>query len=159
MDIRELLKIPKESRVVLAPVKTKHLETLLAVIHELTLHHADLHFVLKGAEKFQKKIPTHPKIHFHESDHLEGIDALLLTQEDKSFIDLTLKAFALKIPVVSIVGKEIQKLIIHSVTGLLAHPKDAGMLATHIENLIYIDGGIKEKIKLQASDSLLSPKT
>ena len=55
-------------------------------------------------------------------------------------------AFAVGLPVIATAAGGIPEIVKHSETGLLAPVGDHAMLATHVENLVYARGTLREKL-------------
>lgn len=164
-NVRELAGLPMNAKVVISTAAIspqKDYETFMRVAAELKPHHPDLHFVICGegpSEKEIKKLAASlglsGRVHFlgFRSDvatFLGSADAFLITSKEEGLGTSILDAFAVGLPVIGTAAGGIPEIIRHGDTGLLAPVGDHKMLATHVENMVYVDGELKERLKANA---------
>lgn len=160
-DVRALAGLPKEARVVISTAAIspqKDYGTFVRVAAELKIHHADLHFVICGEGPSEQEIKAqvagaglNERVHFigFRSDlasFLGSADLFLITSKEEGLGTSILDAFAVGIPVVATAAGGIPEIVRHSETGLLAPVGDVRMLATHVENLTYAHGTLRETL-------------
>lgn len=164
-DVREIAGLPIDSKVVISTAAIspqKDYATFMKVAAELKMNHPDLHFVICGegpSENEIKKIATElgltGRVHFlgfrkDVAKFLGSADLFLITSKEEGLGTSILDAFAVGLPVVATAAGGIPEIVRHGETGLLASVGDFKMLSTHVENLVYISGNIKEELKKNA---------
>lgn len=164
-DIREIAGLPPDTKVVISTAAIspqKDYGTFMKVAAELKVHHPDLHFVICGEGPSENEIINVAtelgltgRVHFlgfrkDIANFLGSADLFLITSKEEGLGTSILDAFAVGLPVVATAAGGIPEIVRHGQTGLLAPVGDFKMLATHIENLIYISGNIKEELKKNA---------
>lgn len=160
-NIRTLAKLPLDASVVVSTAAIsaqKDYGTFLKVAQTLKLHHPDLHFVICGEGPMEEQIKTQAlsmglekTVHFlgfrkDLPQFLGSADAFLITSKEEGLGTSILDAFAVGLPVIATAAGGIPEIVKHSETGLLAPVGDHAMLATHVENLVYARGTLREKL-------------
>lgn len=168
VDIRTLANIPKDSRVVVSTAALsdqKDYPTFLKVCETFKLSRPDLHFVICGDGPLAEAIKEQAKtiglertVHFlgfrkDVPSFLGSADAFLITSKEEGLGTSILDAFAVQLPVVATAAGGIPEIVRHGETGLLAQVGDVQMLATHVENTVYVSGTLKEKL-IQSAHNL-----
>ncbi len=168
-DIRDVAGIGKDARVVVSTAAVspqKDYGTFVKVAEELRHRHPDLHFVVCGEgpslEEIQDMVKSkglEGQLHFigfrkDLPDFLGSADAFLITSKEEGLGTSILDAFAVGLPVVATAAGGIPEIVRHGKTGLLARIGDAPMLATHIENLVYVTGGLRESLILNGRSAV-----
>jgi glycosyltransferase involved in cell wall biosynthesis len=161
INIRTLAGIPMESSVVVSTAAIsaqKDYGTFLKVAQNLQVLHPDLHFVICGEGPLEESIRAQAKdlgleknVHFlgfrkDLPQFLGSADAFLITSKEEGLGTSILDAFAVGLPVVATAAGGIPEIVKHSETGLLAPVGDHAMLATHVENIVYARGTLREKL-------------
>ncbi len=164
-DIRTLFNLPTEARVVISTAAIspqKDYATFLRVAAQTRLHHPELHYVVCGEGPSEAEIKTMAQdmglqqtVHFvgfrkDLSEFLGSADAFLITSREEGLGTSILDAFAVSLPVIATAAGGIPEIVRHGETGLLAPVADHLMLATHVENTVYLAGTLREKLIAQA---------
>ena len=164
-DVRSIAGLPSDARVVISTAAIspqKDYATFMKVAAELKSHHPDLHFVICGEGTSEQEIKSLAlslglagSVHFlgfrnDVPSFLGSADLFLITSSEEGLGTSILDAFAVGLPVVGTAAGGIPEIIRHGETGLLASVGDYKMLATHVENLVYTDGQLKEDMKRKA---------
>jgi glycosyltransferase involved in cell wall biosynthesis len=164
-DIRAIAGRPAHAKVVVSTAAIspqKDYATFIRVAAELRLHHPDLYFVVCGEGPSEQEIKNlaaamglEGRVHFLGFRHdvqsfLGSADLFLITSKEEGLGTSILDAFAVGLPVVGTAAGGIPEIIHHGKTGLLAPVQDYKMLATHVENLVYMSGNLKEELKRNA---------
>jgi glycosyltransferase involved in cell wall biosynthesis len=161
VDIRSLAGLPEDSRVMVSTAAIspqKDYATFVKVAEHTKIHHPQLHYVVCGegpsegdirALVKEKKLESH--IHFigfrkDLTSFLGSADGFLITSKEEGLGTSILDAFAVGLPVVATAAGGIPEIVRHGKTGLLAEVGDAAMLATHVENTVFLAGNLKAEL-------------
>lgn len=160
-DIRTLANLPTDARVVVSTAAIspqKDYGTFVKVAMATRHHHPDLHYVICGEGPSETEIRALVQEHKLEKnvhfvgfrkdlpDFLGSADAFLITSKEEGLGTSILDAFAVGLPVVATAAGGIPEIVRHADTGLLAQVGDHAMLATHVENLVYVSGQLREEL-------------
>lgn len=160
VNVRTVANLPENARVVISTAAIspqKDYATFVKVAELTALSHPDLHYVICGEGPSETEIKELVKsknlknIHFvgfrkDLTSFLGSADAFLITSKEEGLGTSILDAFAVGLPVVATAAGGIPEIVRHGETGLLAQVGDAPMLATHVENTVYVAGTLREKL-------------
>lgn len=160
VNVRTVANLPENARVVISTAAIspqKDYATFVKVAELTALSHPDLHYVICGEGPSETEIKELVKsknlknIHFvgfrkDLTSFLGSADAFLITSKEEGLGTSILDAFAVGLPVVATAAGGIPEIVRHGETGLLAQVGDAPMLATHVENTVYVAGTLREQL-------------
>lgn len=161
VNIRTLANLPDEVQVVVSTAAIspqKDYATFVKVAAATRHHHPHLHYVICGEGPSETEIRNLVKENKLEShvhfigfrkdlpDFIGSADAFLITSKEEGLGTSILDAFAVGLPVVATAAGGIPEIVRHADTGLLAQVGDHQMLATHIENVVYVKGQLREDL-------------
>jgi len=165
VDVRTLAGLPAQARVVVSTAAIspqKDYGTFVRVAEATRIHHPNLHYVICGEGPSETEIKAlvrekklEDTVHFigfrrDLPDFLGSADVFLITSREEGLGTSILDAFAVRLPVVATAAGGIPEIVRHGETGLLAPVGDHAMLATHVENTVFVAGNLRSQTVARA---------